>query len=256
LVTFNISNLFLARGEERQAELSIRGALGASPARIGSTLLLESLVVCCCGLVLGWLLSYFALAEINNHYLNGALNHEDYRATSLFWWDMSLNSRLLALSALAVLGIWLASGGLPAWRLSRGNPGEALASGTKGLGDKGVTRLSKVLVNMQLVLGCALLTLGAVQTLAYYSSTTTTTANAQQLYRGTLNFRGTKLLAHAQQEQYLASLEQALLAEQGVVAWRRSAVLQPGRAGSKGKGQLPGNVGACGCGQLLSGARR
>jgi putative ABC transport system permease protein len=216
LVAFNIGNLFMARGEERVRELSIRGALGAGAWRIALTLLLESLVVCCCGLAIGWLVAYFALESIHNHYLSAAIGPSNFHMTDVFWWDMGLNGHMLSLSAGVVFAVWLISGGLPAWRLARSNLSELLASGGKGLGDNGVTRWSKALVNMQLIFGCALLTLGTVETLDYYTSTPTATANAEQLYRGTLELGGTKLKTHGERQQYLDNLALALAAEQGV----------------------------------------
>lgn len=232
LVAFNAGNLFLARGEERLSELSIRGALGASSGRIASTLLLESFLVCCCGLVAGWLVAYFALESIDSYYQSAATGPNNFRMTELFWWDMSLNSDVLALSALAVLSVWIVSGGLPAWRLSRRNLSESLSSGNKGSSDKGATTLSKALVNMQLALGCALLTLGAVQTVGYYSSTPTITAGAEFLYRGTLDFRGGKFITQVQQQQYLERLAQALAGEPNVQQVAFTSAL-PGAAGPR-----------------------
>jgi putative ABC transport system permease protein len=55
----NVANLLLARGEARRADLSVRAALGAGPARLAGELLSEALVLAVAGSVLG-----FALAAI------------------------------------------------------------------------------------------------------------------------------------------------------------------------------------------------
>src|SRR3546814_10433881 len=115
LVAINISNLFVARGEERIDELAVRSALGATPLRLAQAILLESFLVCLCGLLLGLLFAHFGIAYVNG-FANAATDGE---MTRWFWWDMSLNARMISISVLAVLTIWLGSGGLPAWRISR-----------------------------------------------------------------------------------------------------------------------------------------
>jgi predicted permease len=209
LIAFNISNLFLARSEERLSELAIRSALGASASRVGLTLLLESFIVCCLGLCGGLLLAAFFMAKLYG-YISMSMSAQP------FWIDYSLNGHMVAVCALTVCVVWLISGGLPAWRMSRRNLDELLRSSAKGLGEKGVTRTSKVLVNLQLVLGCTFLTLGVVSAVANSHAIATKTTGAEQLYLGSLNFRDTKLPSHPQQQQYLQQLQQVLLSEQGV----------------------------------------
>jgi predicted permease len=56
----NVANLLLARGEARRADLSVRAALGAGPARLAGELLAEALVLAVAGNVLGLLLAAIA----------------------------------------------------------------------------------------------------------------------------------------------------------------------------------------------------
>jgi predicted permease len=212
LVACNASNLFVARGEERIQELAVRSALGATPARVARSLLLESFLVCCAGLLAGWVWAYFGLAYLERALINlGAGVMTDF-----FWSDMSLNGRMLAGSAVTTAVVWLGSGGLPAWRISRTNLNELMNSGNKGLGEQGATRLSKLLVNIQLVLGCVLLTVGITSFSINFNEQITTRTNSDNLYTGRFVL-GADLQADAQVRQtWLDTLRQSLLNQPGV----------------------------------------
>jgi predicted permease len=212
LVAINISNLFVARGEERIDELAIRSALGATPLRLAQTMLLESFLVCLCGLSLGLFIAYFGIAYIGS-FIDSATDGE---AARWFWWDMSLNGRMITLSVLTMFAIWLGSGGLPAWRISRTDLHAAMAGGGKGAADRGNSRVVKLLVNLQLVLGCVLLSFGIIQIISFTSSQINELPDPDRLYAAVVNFADTPLVSREDKLGYLDDLQRNLANESAV----------------------------------------
>jgi putative ABC transport system permease protein len=212
LVTINVGNLFIARGEERTTELAIRSALGATPARLAQSVLLESFVVCLCGLLLGLTIAWFGIAYVENFVAIASAG----RITGTFWWDASLNGRLIATSTLVVSAIWLGSAGLPAWRISRANLQEQMAGSGKGLVNRGNSRVIALLVNLQLIVGCMMLTVGIVQVISFSTGRINALPDPDLLYAATISFANTTLMTTDARLAYLDNVQRNLVSEPGI----------------------------------------
>ncbi len=226
LVMFNAANLFVVRGAERIEELAIRSAMGADHRQMAKALMLESFLVCLFGLVAGLLLAWVAIAA-----LAGLIADVTPGFTALFWWDVSLRPHMVLESTVMTGIVWLVSGGLPAWRISRSQIDQLIAGQGKGLRDTEASRTSKVLVNAQLVMSCLLLTLGMFTVLTWSNTTVTQLPSSATLFSGNVDFTGDYLTDPGRGEIYRANLASALEAEAAVDSVVFTTGI-PGRGGS------------------------
>ena len=116
IVCANVAGLLLARGSRRSAEFALRAAIGASRATIIRQLLVESVTLSLAGGAAGVALAY-------------ALFYASVRLMPL---DLpriegaSIDGRVLLFDLLLSLITGLLFGALPAWRLARSAPAQAL----------------------------------------------------------------------------------------------------------------------------------
>jgi putative ABC transport system permease protein len=142
----NVSNLILSRGLERQSEIAMRAALGASRPRILRQLLVESLVLSCLGGAAGMLLAvygvdaYRALAPANVPRLS-----ELHVEPAIAWFALALSSLAGILCGLA-----------PALHTSRSDLNVALKDRTAA-GGRGRFSLLGALVALEVALAVVLL---------------------------------------------------------------------------------------------------
>lgn len=148
IVCINLANLLLSRIASRSREAAIRTALGASRGRQFRTVMTESLLLTVFGGALGlvfasWLIKLLVVTTVLD------LPRLD---------EVRLDSSVLAFS----FGITICAGLLfsvvPAWRLTRNDPQEALRAGSHTIteGRRGL-RLRKVLIGLEAGLSAALL---------------------------------------------------------------------------------------------------
>jgi predicted permease len=144
----NLSNLLLARAATRSKEFAMRGALGASRARIVAQLLTESLVLSGAGAVFGLALAFVLITW---------LAHQKAVALPLLM-TLRIDGAALGWTVLIAVATAILFGLLPGLRLAGGNLQEALKDSGPGSGQgRKHERTRSVLVVTEVALACVLL---------------------------------------------------------------------------------------------------
>jgi predicted permease len=147
----NVSSLLVVRSESRRREIAVRGALGASQARIARQFVTEGLVLVVAGSMLGLALAYWTM------HLLTALIPADKMDGMPFLHDLGLSPRVLAFAgAISFLGAVLFSL-TPALRLSLPEMQAGLAEGSRGSAGTLWRRLGSKLVVLELTTAMVLL---------------------------------------------------------------------------------------------------
>ncbi len=158
IVCLNLASLGLARAERRSREAAIRTALGASRARLVRFALAESLTLSFAGGALGAAGAAAGLTMLLR------IAPRDLPRID----NVQLDARVLlfALAVSALTGIL--AGLLPAWRVARESPQNALkAGGRTASGAPGVARLRSGLVALETGMGLMLLVTAAVMAASF-----------------------------------------------------------------------------------------
>jgi len=148
IVCANVAGLMLSRTLKRRGEIALRGALGASRWRIWRQLLIESLMLGLIGAAAGTALAYLLLR------LTLSLIPEDIPRLA----QVGINVRVLAFTLTISLLCAVLSSLLPAWKLCKTQPLDALREqGSGKTAGRSAHRLQNTLVVTQTALGFALL---------------------------------------------------------------------------------------------------
>lgn len=122
LACANLANLLLARGRSREYDAAIHASLGASPTRLVSAALLESLIVCAAGAAIA-----VAVVSMTSQALSAVL------PPLLARYAAGPNEpRVVGLTLLVALVCAIAAGVMPAWRASRVDVLSVLQSASSG----------------------------------------------------------------------------------------------------------------------------
>jgi putative ABC transport system permease protein len=161
----NVMNMQFGRAALRAKELAIRGALGASRARLVRQMLTESLLIAVLGTVIGVALAYWSLEMITS-YMRSMANPPPY------WLVFSIDGPVLLFTVGITLLATIASGLIPAVLSSRQSPAEVMKEGGRGNSSRLVNGLTRVLVIAQIALSAALLVAATFQVKSIRNQTT------------------------------------------------------------------------------------
>ena len=155
IATVNVSSLLLVRSESRRREIAVRGALGASPARLAAQLFTEGLVLAAAGSLLGLAATNGAIQMLRR------LISQKMLASTSFLAEANLNVRVVAFAAVvSVLAVVLFSL-TPILRLSSSGSGaemrSGLAEGSRGSSGAIWRRFGANLVVLELAIAVVLL---------------------------------------------------------------------------------------------------
>lgn len=101
-----VANSMLANVSERQREIGIRLAIGATPKDIGIQFLMESVLLACCGVFVGLVIGLVSAALIG----------------AIYEWPFILNLNLILLAVFTALASGISAGLLPAIKAARFPP--------------------------------------------------------------------------------------------------------------------------------------
>lgn len=143
----NIANILLARAVSRRTEIGMRKAMGASRGRLVRQMLVECVMLCCSGGILGLFAALTA-----THLLNRLLP-----AGTLSVPIVGMDGRIASFAIAIMLGAGLLFGMTPAWQGSHTDVNELIRSGGGGVAGTPGSRLRKALASLELALATLLL---------------------------------------------------------------------------------------------------
>jgi predicted permease len=144
IATINVASLLLVRSESRKREIAVRGALGASPARLIRQFVTEGLVLVAAGTTLGLAAAHWTIQLLL------MLIPADIINRMAFLHTIGLNARVVAFAAGISLLAALLFTLMPALRLYSPEMRESLAEGSRGSAGNTWRRLGSKLVVLEL----------------------------------------------------------------------------------------------------------
>jgi len=206
----NIANLLLARAIARKRELAIRSAMGASMWRLVRQTLVESLLLAGIGGVAGVILAQGALRLI--------LTRAPVDLPRLD--EVHLDLRVLAFTAAISILAGLLFGILPAWRLSRTDPQDAMRTASRGNTEgRNSGRLRTILVGLEVGLSTLCLMAGGLLLRSFVKLLEVDRGfAAQQVITVNLNLPGNRYPDQAQTVRFTRALLDSVRALPGVVS--------------------------------------
>ncbi len=143
----NVAGLLLARGVQRQGELAVRAALGASRGRVFAQLMFESLSLAAIGAAGGLVLALWLVRLIRR------LGPADLPSLS----SIGVDGTVIAFAVVLTGVITVLFGALPAFQASRQDPAVSLGHGVRSAGGRTRTATRHTFVVAQVAVSCTLL---------------------------------------------------------------------------------------------------
>lgn len=156
LALVNVTNLLLARANERVRETAVRLALGATTGRLVMQGMWESVLLCVAGGIVGTAGAAWGLEGITRW------TRSNMEGNLAFWWVWRLDHiTLLCAGAFVTIAIAVL-GGVTSWRATRTNVRAVLQDGSARGGSRREGRLSRVLVATQVTTVTVLMFFGVM----------------------------------------------------------------------------------------------
>ena len=208
IACFNVAGLVLARSVERQRELGLRRALGASQAQLTRLLLVEGLVLATIAGLAALLVAGWSEALLGGLSLPAPIPQRLHFAVD--W-------RMVSFTAVMVLVATLVPALTPAWRLSRLDPITWVrGAGTGAVGSIAPARTRRVFVVLQTVGATVFLAL-AVLFVSSFRSTANVDPGFDSTHTAALRIdRGNFDITPAAQQTLVESLREAMAARPDV----------------------------------------
>jgi putative ABC transport system permease protein len=153
IVCVNLANLLLSRGASRSRETAIRTALGASRGRLFRQALTESVLLAVAGGALGVLIArgilqlFLAVTPLELPRID----------------QVGVDASVVAFACVITVLTGLVFGALPAWRLTRDDPQEALRTGSHTVTQgRRTSRLREGLIGLEVAVSTGLLIIAAL----------------------------------------------------------------------------------------------
>jgi putative ABC transport system permease protein len=228
LACLNAANLRLGHALSRQQELAVRGALGASRARLLRELLAESVLLALAATAIG-----LVIADAAGRWLLAVfIANEDAPA---YFVNFGIDLRMFGFALLAALVTALASGLWPALRASKLDLQQGLRAGGRSGADAGAGRAVRALVvaeialTVLLLVGAGTFLRGLERTFAFDFGTVTPPT---EVLTGRIGLRDARYAEPGAKQAFYQSLVEDLEAQPGVRAASVSSALPGTMAGA------------------------